>query len=77
MRPKANIYQKVAAQQTMVVIMYGWIEGKRDSDNNLTVWECVQQFAKEKDIDCDVHTLYQQYKSYAATFREFQKDKNK
>ena len=65
MRPKANIFQKVAAQQTMVVILFGYVEGKRCENNDLTIWECVQQFAREKDVDCDIHTLYQQYKSYS------------
>ena len=77
MRPKANIYQKVAAQQTMVVILYGWVEGRREENNDLTIWECVQQFAQDKDLDCDIHTLYQQYKTYAATFRQFQKEKER
>lgn len=77
MRPKANIYQKVAAQQTMVVILYGWVEGRREENNDLTIWECVQQFAQDKDLDYDIHTLYQQYKAYAATFRQFQKEKDK
>ncbi|MBK8820564.1 MAG: hypothetical protein IPN49_16320 [Saprospiraceae bacterium] len=44
-------------------------------NNDLTIWECVQQFAQDKDLDCDIHTLYQQYKAYAATFRQFQKEK--
>ena len=77
MRPKANIYQKVAAQQTMVVILYGWVEGRREENHDLTIWECVQQFAQDKDLDCDIHTLYQQYKAYAATFRQFQKEKER
>jgi len=77
MRPKANIYQRVAAHQTMVIILYGWIEGRREENSELTIWECVQQFVKEKDIDCDINTLYQQYKAYAAIFRQFQRDKNK
>jgi hypothetical protein len=77
MRPKANIYQKVAAQQTMVVILYGWVEGRREENNDLTIWECVQQFAQDKDLDCDINTLYQQYKAYAATFRQFQKEKER
>jgi hypothetical protein len=77
MRPKANIYQKVAAQQTMVIILYGWVEGRREENSDLTIWECVQQFAQDKDLDCDIHTLYQQYKAYAATFRQFQKEKER
>ncbi len=77
MRPKANIYQKFAAQQTMIVIMYGWIQGKMTENNKLAVWDCVKEFANDNDLDCDVHTLYQQYKAYAATFRQFRKEKDK
>lgn len=76
-RPKANIYQKVAAQQTMIVIMYGWIEGRKSENQNTNVWQSVQQFHEDNDLDCDVHTLYQQYKAYAATFRQFTKEKDR
>ena len=75
-RPKANVYQRVAAQQTMIVVLYGYVQGRIAENNNLSVWQCICDFAAINDTDTDNSTLYQQYKNYAATIREFMRDKD-
>jgi hypothetical protein len=76
-RPKANVFQKVAAQQHMVVILYGYVKGRMLEKPDISIWECVKQFAEHNDVDVDLNTLYLQYKSYAAVFRLYLKDKDK
>lgn len=74
-RPKANIWQRIAAHQTVVIIMYGYVQGCLAQNNNLTVWEIVKTFAKDEDLDADLQTLYNQYKMYASLVREYRRVK--
>jgi hypothetical protein len=71
-RPPANIYQKVAAHQTMVTVMYGYVQGRMIENPEMTEWELVKEFHKSNNIDIDVNAFYMQYKSYKQTFNQFQ-----
>jgi hypothetical protein len=74
-RNHSNVFQKFSGQQLSVVVMFGYVQGRKVDNDSGSVIDYIRDFADISDAGMDLNTLKARYYNYLKIFRDFQKKK--
>lgn len=71
-----NVFQRVAAYESVVVVLFGYIKGRQSENPKTTAYQATKDFVKIYNLDNYEIDLYNRYQKFAETFRQMNKERD-